>query len=151
MRYVWLELKEEEVKRREERKTNTLLGNNIYGEKELFLSLLNTFKVETAADNRKYAKLADTIEKFEDPNWLMVQDDDWQWIKKHIEKINFAVTFRDQQGNEQPFFPAPFRRAIAKLHEKIELASDVMPSDYAEQVKKEEVKKANAKVKAVSN
>lgn len=127
-------------------KINSLGGqgalSSICGDKELLKILLDNIKCQNGSDNRKYARIFDALDKVEDPGWASFQDEDWKWVCDGVEKIPYAVTMKNNQGNDVPFFPAPLRRAIAKVTEKLVVATSTMPGVLADKVKLEEAAKA---------
>ena len=145
MRYLFLDISNDDVTRRSRREANDpTVRNALCGEKELLrYALSNSPKIGKGTDLAKYAKIDLSINEVEDPDWFIMNEEDWSLIKDKINHESYGLQVKDQNGNDSPLYSAPLKRMIGTLISNLDSASNEMPEKLKKEMLMSEAKKAS--------
>lgn len=132
MRYIQMELSQEESEKREKKIAgDPQLQNGLFGDKEVLLFMLQISPLigndpdprKSAKDLSRYAQIDKTIMAFKDPGYLEIAEDDWQWVSDKINHNRYVATGKDQSGNEVPIYTTHLKRLAGLMISKWDSAS----------------------------
>lgn len=150
MRYLYLDLNEEDKAVKEKRENGKSMDKSqieamppevlkefleakhaVCGEKELIMILMDHSRIiAIGADLKRFSKIYQKLSDIEDPEWLVLDEDEWKWMKEKIEGGQYGETYKNEQGNSIPYFSAVLKRKIGKLLIKLDETPNSPPKDY---------------------
>ena len=145
MRYIKLLIEQSDLDRRKLRADGDPSAQSaLCGDKEIMLYAVGISpKLSSGLDQAKFFRIERKINDTVDPGWLMLEEEEWNWLKDKLNHDKYGAVHKDSLGNELPMFPLSLKRSIGYLVDKLEKATNEMPSDLKDEIMKKEAQASN--------